>query len=71
MDPISEPMKKIRVKSQLQLPMLKMGMSEDVVKVWQIVVGANSDGDFGSKTLEAIVDFQTAHRSGRLWKCWI
>lgn len=31
------------------------------VEVWQTIVGVNPDGDFGSRTLDATVDFQTSH----------
>ena len=51
--------KKVQVTSQL--PMLRKGMGGDAVKVWQIIAGVTADGDFGSRTLDATVDFQTAH----------
>ena len=57
--PDSEPVTKIWVKSQL--PMLKKGMSGDAVMVWQTIVGVTPDGDFGSRTLDKTVDFQTSH----------
>jgi peptidoglycan hydrolase-like protein with peptidoglycan-binding domain len=31
------------------------------VKVWQVLADADSDGDFGPKTLDATVNFQTSH----------
>lgn len=31
------------------------------VKVWQTIAGVDSDGDFGPKTLDATVNFQTSH----------
>jgi peptidoglycan hydrolase-like protein with peptidoglycan-binding domain len=41
--------------------MIRKGMSGDAVKAWQIIVGVTPDGDFGSRTLDATVNFQTAH----------
>lgn len=54
-----EPVKKVWVKSEL--PMLRKGMHGDAVMVWQIIAGVDPDGDFGTRTLDATVDFQTAH----------
>ena len=54
-----EPVKKVWVKAEL--PMLRKGMHGDAVMVWQIIAGVDPDGDFGSRTLDATVDFQTAH----------
>jgi len=54
-----EDVKRIWVKSQV--PMLKKGMYGKAVEVWQTIVGVNVDGDFGSRTLDATVDFQTSH----------
>lgn len=54
-----EDVKRIWVKSQV--PMLKKGMYGKAVEVWQTIVGVNPDGDFGSRTLDATVDFQTSH----------
>ena len=54
-----EPVKKIWVKAEL--PMLRKGMHGDAVMVWQIIAGVDPDGDFGTRTLDATVDFQTAH----------
>jgi peptidoglycan hydrolase-like protein with peptidoglycan-binding domain len=58
-NPEPEPVEKIWVKSQL--PVLKKGISGDAVMVWQTIVGVTPDGDFGPRTLDATVDFQTAH----------
>jgi len=54
-----EPVKKVWVKAEL--PMLRKGMHGDAVMVWQIIAGVDPDGDFGTRTLDATVDFQTAH----------
>jgi hypothetical protein len=54
-----EPVKKVWVKAEL--PMLRKGMHGDAVMVWQIIAGVDPDGDFGTRTLDATVNFQTAH----------
>ena len=54
-----EPVKKVWVKSEL--PMLRKGMHGDAVMVWQIIAGVDPDGEFGTRTLDATVNFQTAH----------
>ena len=46
---------------KLQVPMLKKGIYGKAVEIWQTIVGVNPDGDFGSGTLNATVDFQTSH----------
>lgn len=45
----------------VNMRVLHKGCRGDDVKVWQIICGANPDGDFGEKTLDATVNFQTAH----------
>ena len=42
----------------LNMPTLKKGSEGKAVKVWQIIVGVKVDGDFGSKTHQATLDFQ-------------
>lgn len=45
-------------KDELNLPILKKGSKGKAVKVWQTIVGANPDGDFGTKTETATKEFQ-------------
>ena len=40
------------------MPTIKKGSKGKAVKIWQIIVGVKSDGDFGSKTEEATKEFQ-------------
>lgn len=40
------------------LPTIRQGSQGKAVKVWQIIIGVNPDGDFGKKTLEATKAFQ-------------
>ena len=58
-EPEPEKVEKIWVKSQL--PEISKGDCGNAVIVWQIIVGVDPDGDFGSRTLNATVNFQTAH----------
>ena len=58
-EPEPEPAKKIWVKSQL--PEISKGDYGNAVTVWQVIAGVDPDGDFGSRTLDATVNFQTAH----------
>ena len=40
------------------MPTIKKGSTGKAVKIWQIIVGVKSDGDFGSKTERATKEFQ-------------
>lgn len=42
------------------MPTIKKGSKGKAVKIWQIIVGVEPDGDFGSKTLSATKTFQKA-----------
>lgn len=46
------------VKISVTLPTIKKGSSGRAVKIWQVICGANADGSFGQKTLEATKAFQ-------------
>ena len=43
------------------MPEIKQGSKGNVVKIWQVIVGAGVDGDFGPKTLTATKNFQKNH----------
>ena len=44
-----------------ELPVLSKGSAGDAVKVWQIIVGATVDGDFGPNTHSATTKWQTSN----------
>lgn len=44
--------------SDTKMPTIKKGSKGNAVKIWQIIVGVEADGDFGSKTLTATKEFQ-------------
>ena len=46
---------------EVRMPTIKKGSTGKAVKIWQIIVGANVDGDFGSNTLSKTKTFQKAH----------
>ena len=46
----------------VEMPTLKKGSKGNAVKVWQIIVGVDPDGDFGSKTKTATVEFQRKYK---------
>lgn len=43
------------------MPTIKKGSKGKAVKIWQIIVGVEPDGDFGSNTDKATKDFQKSH----------
>ena len=45
----------------VKMTTIKSGSKGAVVKVWQIIVGASPDGDFGAKTVAATKKFQKDH----------
>lgn len=46
----------------VEMPTLKKGSKGKAVKVWQTIVGADVDGDFGSKTKTATLEFQRKYK---------
>lgn len=44
--------------SDTKMPTIKKGSKGKAVKVWQVIVGVTVDGDFGTKTKEATIEFQ-------------
>ena len=46
----------------LLLPVLRKGMRDDAVRIWQGIIGAKEDGYFGPKTLSATLDYQREHK---------
>jgi peptidoglycan hydrolase-like protein with peptidoglycan-binding domain len=43
------------------MPTIKKGSKGKAVQIWQIIVGVEPDGDFGSNTLKATKAFQKAN----------
>jgi peptidoglycan hydrolase-like protein with peptidoglycan-binding domain len=50
-----------RYKVETELPMLQKGDTGQAVRVWQIIVGVDPDGEFGYVTKGATLAFQTEH----------
>ena len=44
-----------------QMPIIKRGSMGNVVKIWQIIMGVEVDGEFGSMTHNATIQFQGAN----------
>lgn len=49
-----------RYQVSTELPILRYGDTGKAVKVWQIIVGVDPDGEFGKDTLAATLQFQRA-----------
>lgn len=47
--------------SDTKMPTIKIRSKGKAVKIWQIIVGVTADGDFGTKTYNATIEFQKAH----------
>ena len=43
------------------MPTIKKGSKGKAVKIWQIIIGATPDGDFGSDTYAKTKTFQKNH----------
>lgn len=43
------------------LPIIKYGSVGRAVKVWQVIIGVEDDGEFGKNTKAATIQFQKAH----------
>ena len=50
-----------RVTITASMRVLSRGSSGTTVKIWQIIAGADADGDFGPKTENATIRWQLAH----------
>lgn len=48
--------------SDFDMPTIKKGSKGKAVKVWQIIVDVEADGDFGSKTKTATIEFQRKYK---------
>lgn len=48
--------------NDFDMPTIKKGSKGKAVKVWQIIVGVEADGDFGSKTKTATIEFQRKYK---------
>ena len=44
------------------MPVLQKGSKGTAVKIWQMIVGVEADGDFGSKTKTATLEFQRKYK---------
>ena len=51
-----------KVKVTAEMPMIKKGDKGKAVKIWQIIVGVNADGDFGPATDTATKKWQSTHK---------
>lgn len=49
-----------RYKVETELPILRYGDTGKAVKIWQMIVGCDPDGEFGKDTLAATLQFQRA-----------
>ena len=47
-------------KEEYDMPTIKKGSKSKAVKIWQIIIGVASDGDFGSNTLKATQIWQAS-----------
>lgn len=47
--------------SDTKMPTIKKGSKGNAVKIWQIIIGVNPDGDFGNNTLAKTKEFQKNH----------
>lgn len=45
-----------------ELPTIKKGSTGKAVKIWQIIIGVEPDGDFGTKTRTATIEFQRKYK---------
>ena len=45
-----------------EAPTIKKGSTGKAVKIWQIIVGVEPDGDFGTKTRTATIEFQRKYK---------
>ena len=50
-----------RVKVSAFMRLLSRGSSGQTVRIWQVIVGIDTDGDFGPKTENATIRWQLAH----------
>lgn len=48
--------------SDFDMPTIKKGSKGKAVKIWQIIVGVEADGIFGSKTKTATIEFQRKYK---------
>lgn len=46
----------------VEMPTIKKGSTGKAVKIWQIIIGVEADGDFGSKTKTATIEFQRKYK---------
>lgn len=46
---------------EYKMPTIRKGSVGKAVRIWQVIVGTDVDGDFGQKTLEATRSFQQKH----------
>ena len=57
---VPEPKELIKVTAHV--PEIGRGDYGDAVRVWQAIIGVAADGDFGSKTESATIEFQEKHK---------
>ena len=59
--PVPVPNTENKTLEEYKMPLIKRGSKGKAVKIWQIIVGVNADGDFGPATEAATKKFQKAH----------
>lgn len=57
-EPVSQTSTQTEKVSDTKMPTIEKGSKGNAVKIWQVIVGVEVDGDFGSKTLSATKKFQ-------------
>jgi peptidoglycan hydrolase-like protein with peptidoglycan-binding domain len=59
--PVPVPNTENKTLEEYKMPLIKRGSKGKAVRIWQIIVGVNDDGDFGPATEAATRKFQKAH----------
>lgn len=60
--PAAKPAKKKRYAVATTLPIIKYGSTGKAVKVWQMILGVDPDGEFGPVTRAATIQFQKSQK---------
>lgn len=59
--PVTEEQLNVNESEDYNMEVIKKGSKGKAVKIWQIIVGASSDGKFGNGTLKKTIAWQEAH----------
>ena len=60
--PVAKPAKKKRYAVATTMPIIKYGSTGKAVKVWQMILGVDPDGEFGPVTRAATIQLQKAEK---------